>query len=342
MTPENRLLTSRRVVGRTLSALLLVALFAPQFPTMSRAQQPLPLHNDRTSAAQSVLKRYCSSCHTSVANTKSSKSTGLPRLPDVSDIEGLARDRRFVQPGLADASALYSAMASRSMPPTGTAGGPVDTLPNGADIAKVRDWIEGLPADNAPHSPSAIATVGDHRDDGKGFELRVTPDHRRRGQAVTLEARSGAACYLTLINVEPDGVATVLFPNDFQRDNLVAAGGVVTVPPKAEPFTLRLDQPGPERFVAICSASQAPVDGIRHDFDRQRFTVLGDWSQYLLRSLGQDAVKRRSAAQSSTVRRRIRRRGRVFWRTVRRRSQPIRDSGPVAQIRTAVEVEVLP
>jgi hypothetical protein len=112
----------------------------------------------------------------------------------------------------------------------------------------------------------------------------------RAGDLLTVRARPTAECNLTLVAIEADGVATVLFPNDTVVDNRVAAGSVVQVPPAGAPFQLRLDKPGRQSLVAICNAQARRPEGIGHDFERQRFTVLGDWRAFLATTAEREAV----------------------------------------------------
>lgn len=103
----------------------------------------------------------------------------------------------------------------------------------------------------------------------------------KAGDLLTVYARPSGDCYLTLIAVESDGVATVLFPNDTNTDNRVSAGTLVQVPQPDAPFQIRLDKRGRQGIVGICNANARRPEGIGHDFERQRFTVLGNWRAFL-------------------------------------------------------------
>jgi hypothetical protein len=112
----------------------------------------------------------------------------------------------------------------------------------------------------------------------------------RAGDLLTVRARPTADCNLTIVAIEADGVATVLFPNDTVVDNRVAAGSVVQVPAPRAPFQLRLDNPGRQGIVGICNAQARRPEGIGHDFERQRFTVLGDWRTFLATTAEREAA----------------------------------------------------
>ena len=114
------------------------------------------------------------------------------------------------------------------------------------------------------------------------------------GDLLSVHARSSADCYLTVIAVDADGVATVLFPNDTAPDNRVTAGTRVTVPAADAPFQIRLDKPGRQTLVGICNARARRPEGVGHDFERQRFTVLGDWRTFLAATAEREAAHRQA------------------------------------------------
>ncbi|HXF55620.1 MAG TPA: DUF4384 domain-containing protein [Hyphomicrobiaceae bacterium] len=100
------------------------------------------------------------------------------------------------------------------------------------------------------------------------------------GDAPAYYARSSADCHLTLINVDPDRSAVVLFPNGFEQDNRLQAGRELKLPKADAPYRLRLVKAGRERLIGICSEASQPPPGIVHDFERMRFTLLGDWDRF--------------------------------------------------------------
>jgi hypothetical protein len=112
----------------------------------------------------------------------------------------------------------------------------------------------------------------------------------KAGDLLTLYAAPSADCHLTIVAVEAGGLATVLFPNDTATDNKITAGTTLQLPPPGAPFQLRLDKPGRHGLVAICNAVAKRPQGIGHDFERQRFTVLGDWRTFLLETAEREAA----------------------------------------------------
>ncbi len=112
----------------------------------------------------------------------------------------------------------------------------------------------------------------------------------KAGDLLTLYAQPSADCHLTIVAVESGGLATVLFPNDTATDNKIKGGTVLQLPPPGAPFQFRLDKPGRHGVVAICNAVAKRPQGIGHDFERQRFTVLGDWPTFLKETAEREAA----------------------------------------------------
>ena len=51
-------------------------------------------------------------------------------------------------------------------------------------------------------------------------------------------------------------------------------------------YQFRLRDKGQETLIGICSTTSKTVDSIAHDFEKQRFTELGDYRAFLNRSWG--------------------------------------------------------
>lgn len=134
---------------------------------------------------------------------------------------------------------------------------------------------------------------------GDGIAVRPTAmtlavwldaDTHRVGQTATFNVAASDDCFLTLINVDTRGQATVLFPNEFDQDNELRGGKPVRVPADDAAYRFRLSERGRETVVGICTETPRPIDTIRHDFERLRFTVLGDWQSFQIRAY-EDANK---------------------------------------------------
>ncbi len=122
------------------------------------------------------------------------------------------------------------------------------------------------------------------------------------GDVIVVNAEADSDCYLTLVSVDSRGKATVLFPNDFENNNLISAGKAVRVPGSEAPYQLRFKDVGQETILGQCSTSPAPPAGIEHDFERQRFTVLGNWENFVHETLVSDADLRRNPDRAEKLR----------------------------------------
>jgi mono/diheme cytochrome c family protein len=149
--------------------------------------------------------------------------------------------------------------------------------------------------DVAPGSAFSVAHPA-LLDDAETIDLALTTDRTsyRSGDLITLLARPTASCHLTIVNIDRKGRGTVLFPNEFEQANYVEAGREVQIPGPNAPYQLRVRERGAETFVGICSPTQKVADGIKPDFERQRFTELGDYRSFLNRTFDAETAERRS------------------------------------------------
>lgn len=155
------------------------------------------------------------------------------------------------------------------------------------------------------------------------------------GDTATFFVSASRDCFLTLINVDRSGRATVLFPNELQPDNRIAAAREFQVPGPGAPYRFRFREPGREQIVAVCSQTQRAPEGIAHDFERLRFTVLGDW-QLFLREPPEMKEARRDDAATDVPRPQQRRRRARGPEQKQETSAPT----PDIQTRTAISIEI--
>ncbi|MBV1695305.1 MAG: DUF4384 domain-containing protein [Hyphomicrobiales bacterium] len=278
---------------------------------------PARADTDAASKAGVALQRHCAACHQDGPAGTDAATT----FRHVLDLARLARDPAYVVPGNPDASRLLAAFHMRWTPHDVIAD--KAAAPTAAEMLAVRDWIAGLPAAGPPAavpSPAPLALSTDRP--------RYAP-----GEPIVISVTVRRACHLTIVSVDATGRATVLLPNDFQTANLIEAGTTVKVPADAAPYVLRADGKGRETVVAICQAGQASPFGIRHDFDRRRFTELGNWRDFLAATWTRELAERHAAAPAKS--RRERRRARRV-----RQPAPPPPPGPVEEIRTAVQFVV--
>ena len=173
------------------------------------------------------------------------------------------------------------------------------------------------PDETAAHGkgPAREAEKPPVKEDSGAVRLSLWVDKARPvpGDLIALHAEADNDCFLTLISIDPAGKATVLFPNDFETDNLITAGKTVRVPGAEAPYQLRVKEAGSETLLAQCSTSPVPPSGIEHDFERQRFTVLGNWENFVhdmlvieadIRRNPEKAERARAAARAGAIQRR--------------------------------------
>ena len=135
-----------------------------------------------------------------------------------------------------------------------------------------------------------------------GLSLWIDKLLPNKGDLVTIRTQSDTDCYLTLISIDADGKGTVIFPNDFEKENLIHAGATVRVPGVDAPYQLRFKADGTETLIGRCSTSANPPTGIEHDYERQRFTVLGNWENFIQDTLVTEMELRRSPEKAERAR----------------------------------------
>ncbi|MBX9926670.1 MAG: DUF4384 domain-containing protein [Hyphomicrobiaceae bacterium] len=112
------------------------------------------------------------------------------------------------------------------------------------------------------------------------------------GEIVTFNAVATGACNLTLIGIDPAGKATVLFPSEFEPDNLLQPLKPMTVPASGSQYQFRLRERGVETIVGVCQSGVKFPSGIEPDYERQRFTVLGSYENFERTAFELDAEAR--------------------------------------------------
>ena len=148
--------------------------------------------------------------------------------------------------------------------------------------------------------PTGSPPAADTQDPGPVLVLLSDKVSYKAGDALRLSVRTKTDCHLTLISVDQRGRGTVIYPSDFEPNNLLPADRELQLPAVGAPYLFRLKEKGRETIVAICSTAGATVDGIRHDFERQRFTDLGNYAAFLNHSEEQAAERRQPQATPAT------------------------------------------
>ena len=116
---------------------------------------------------------------------------------------------------------------------------------------------------------------------------------------LSLTVKSSSDCYLTVVSIDQRGRGTVIFPSDFEQNNFLSAGRELKLPGDGVPYVFRVRERGREQITAICSPSGGAVDGIRHDFERQRFTDLGDYATFLAQATAAEIQERNQGVRAA-------------------------------------------
>ncbi len=129
----------------------------------------------------------------------------------------------------------------------------------------------------------------------------------KAGDLITIGVSADAACDLTLIGIDSEDFATVLFPNDFQPNNQLNSGTPVSIPMANAPFQLRVNSAGIETLLGICSEPGFRPLGINADYERNRFTQLGDWPTFSVNKEAREKQILSDAKEALTLAKRKRR-----------------------------------
>lgn len=168
-----------------------------------------------------------------------------------------------------------------------------------ADLDRLFALLNGVEKPQAPKGSGGFL-----RDVKSEIGLSVWIDKLlpSKGDLVTIRTQSDTDCYLTLISIDAEGKGTVIFPNDFEKENLIHANATVRVPGVDAPYQLRFKADGTETLIGRCSTSPNPPTGIEHDYERQRFTVLGNWEIFIQDTLVTEMEMRRSPEKAERAR----------------------------------------
>jgi Domain of unknown function (DUF4384) len=149
------------------------------------------------------------------------------------------------------------------------------------------------PSGTAVASAQAVATQGTAASALK-VDLWTDQPNYRVGDLLTIHVQANAACHLNLMSIDKVGKATVLFPNEFEPDNMIG-GKVQAYPSDKSAYQFRLREKGYETIVAVCLAGTKLMAGIEPDYERQRFTILGNYENFLRTSISMDTNERRAS-----------------------------------------------
>ena len=133
-------------------------------------------------------------------------------------------------------------------------------------------------------------------------EIRLYADRARYavGDEVQLTIRTNVDCRLMVISIDVSGHGTIIFPNDFATKDLAHAHLSVALPARDAGYRFRTKEKGRERIVAMCTRAAGLIDGVTHDFERQRFQELGPYEAFVDNVL-RNAQRRRAAALAAVA-----------------------------------------
>jgi mono/diheme cytochrome c family protein len=157
-------------------------------------------------------------------------------------------------------------------------------VPRDAVDAVLPEMAQRLGLDNPGGPPPATSTVVPST--APELVLKAERSVFQSGDLLAIAVRASTACHLTLLTLDQKGRATVLYPNEFDADPTLEAGREVRFPSEKAPYQFRLREKGTETLIGVCTPSAKTADGIRHDYEKQRFTELGDYRAFLNRSWG--------------------------------------------------------
>lgn len=113
-------------------------------------------------------------------------------------------------------------------------------------------------------STQKMDELQDIKNPNAGFKIELWTDRKddtyKVGDEVVFYFRTNRDCYLTLLNVTTTGKVHILFPNKYQKDNLVKAGKVYRFPPEDAKYVFRLTGPaGIELVKAIATIDEVTL-----------------------------------------------------------------------------------
>lgn len=125
---------------------------------------------------------------------------------------------------------------------------------------------------------------------GDGLEVLAWVDRPEytyaSGEEVHVFVEANKDAYITVLNVDPAGETTVLFPNRYQPDNWLAAGRTLQVPDQAAEFRIVVSGAvGTELLKVIASTERRPLLETLQMADAGPFQVVRAQPARLARSL---------------------------------------------------------
>ena len=107
------------------------------------------------------------------------------------------------------------------------------------------DLSTAAPAGPRSTSPRSTRPI----EDSRTFDLSLISDSSAYSvnDLPVFTVTPAADCFLTLVNVDGKGVATVLYPNKFEKENFLKAGQDFKFPAETRPTSSASPTPAPRR-----------------------------------------------------------------------------------------------
>ena len=134
---------------------------------------------------------------------------------------------------------------------------------------------------------TAVPSTAEAATSRPGFDLALISDKSTYNvdDLAIFTVNAERDCFLTLIDVDQAGTATVIFPNRFTPDNHISAGADFEFPGPDAKFQFRMAEAGVETVIATCNTQDRSIDGIEHDYAVSAFTDLGNYDQFVKRAV---------------------------------------------------------
>jgi len=109
-----------------------------------------------------------------------------------------------------------------------------------------------------------VEAIEDIKNPEAEFEVELWVDREegtyKPGEEIKFFFKSSKDCYLTLIDVGTSGQVTILFPNEYQKDNKVKAGVTYSIPKEGARYVCRAREPvGEEVVKAIATLDETSL-----------------------------------------------------------------------------------
>lgn len=122
-----------------------------------------------------------------------------------------------------------------------------DSVPITHDALRKRRLLDSVSQNKLAGGNAVLSADGQLR-------IWTQSDRYRIGEKVKIFFEVSTPMYVRIMNISSSGEINELFPNEFQRDNLLRPGTNYQIPPENDPFTLDVTGPsGTDRIIAFAS-----------------------------------------------------------------------------------------